>query len=54
MINIDEEKKERIKGIKILVARWITKQETAKKAELLLLKNPHIKLSKAAKVKTIV
>ncbi len=54
MVTIDEEKKERIKGIKILIARWITKQETAKKAELLLLKNPHIKLSKAVKLKTMV
>jgi hypothetical protein len=51
MIKTIQEKTERTKSIKILLARWIIKQETAEKAAVLLLKNPHIKLAKALKLK---
>ena len=47
MIETDIEKLERTKIIKQLLLRWIAKNETAKKAQLLLSKNPDIKLSKA-------
>ena len=47
MIVTFEEKTERARIVKILITRWIAKHETAEKAALILLKNPHIKLSKA-------
>ncbi|HSZ34834.1 MAG TPA: hypothetical protein VK772_16065 [Puia sp.] len=47
MADILQERKERIKIIKTLLARWILKQGTAEKAALLLSKNPHIKLPKS-------
>lgn len=49
MQNNIRENEERAKSIKILIARWIVKQETAEKAALLLLKNPHIKLIRPLK-----
>jgi hypothetical protein len=45
------EKAERNKIVKILLTRWIAKQETAEKATLLLLKNPQIRLAKSLKQK---
>ena len=46
VIKTTQEKTERSRSIKILLTKWILKQETAKKATLVLLKNPHIKLAK--------
>jgi hypothetical protein len=51
MIESSDEKIERVKIIKQLLSRWIAKQETAMKAQLLLSKNPDIKLSKSLRTK---
>jgi hypothetical protein len=51
MIESINEKLERVKVIKQLLSRWIAKQETAKKAHLLLSKNPEIKLAKSLRTK---
>ena len=51
MIEGINEKIERVKIIKQLLSRWIAKQETAQKAQLLLSKNPDIKLPKSLRTK---
>jgi len=45
------EKNERDRNIKILIRRWLLKQETAEKAKLLLSKNPRIKSANSVKSK---
>jgi len=38
-----QENKDRERNLKILVRKWLVKQETSEKAKLLLKKNPRIK-----------
>jgi hypothetical protein len=45
MIDHSKQKAEKIKAFKKLMAKWLAMQETANKANLLLDKNPEIKLS---------
>jgi hypothetical protein len=50
MIDYSKEKAEKVKAMKKLMAKWLAMQETARKANLLLAKNPEIKIPKADRV----
>jgi hypothetical protein len=50
MIDYAKEKAEKIKVLKKLLAKWLAMTETARKANLLLDKNPDIKIAKATKI----
>ena len=52
MADNTNDKKERERNIKVLVRKWLIKQETAEKAKLLLKKNPRIKSSNSGRDKT--
>jgi len=41
-----KENMEKAKALKKLMKKWLTTQETQEKADLLLAKNPHIKVRK--------
>jgi hypothetical protein len=47
MIDSPKEKAERAKAIKKLMAKWLKAQETKGKADLLLAKNPEIRIARA-------
>ena len=47
MIDSPKEKAERAKAIKKLMAKWLKAQETKGKADLLLAKNPEIRMARA-------
>ena len=49
MIDYAKEKAEKTKVLKKLLAKWLGMQETVSKANLLLNKNPDIKIAKAAR-----
>ena len=51
MIDYQKEKAEKIKALKKLLAKWLRMQETATKANLLLDKNPDIKIAGTAKMR---
>ncbi len=48
MIETAKENVEKAKVLRKLMKKWLTTQETQKKASLLLAKNPEIKLRKPA------
>jgi hypothetical protein len=50
MIDYAKEKAIKTKVFKKLLAKWLGMQETAGKANLLLDKNPDIKIAKATKI----
>jgi hypothetical protein len=47
MIDSPKEKAERAKAIKKLMSQWLKTQETRGKADLLLAKNPEIRIPRA-------
>ena len=49
MIDYAEEKAVKMKVLKKLLAKWLAMQETVRKANLLLDKNPDIKIAKATR-----
>jgi len=49
MIDYYREKAEKAKALKKLMTKWLAMQETQRKANLLLAKNPEIKIPKAIK-----
>jgi len=51
MIDYAKEKAVRTKVLKKLLAKWLAMQETAGKANLLLDKNPEIKIARATKIR---
>jgi hypothetical protein len=53
MIDSTKEKVERAKVLRKLVKKWLTTQETQKKADLLLAKNPELKVRRSALRKEI-
>ena len=48
MIDSTKEKVEKAKVLRKLMKKWLTTQETQKKASLLLAKNPELKVRKPA------
>ncbi len=51
MIDYAKEKAVKTKVLKKLLAKWLGRQDTANKANLLLDKNPDIKIAGAAKIR---
>jgi hypothetical protein len=51
MINYAKEKAVKTKVLKKLLAKWLGRQDTASKANLLLDKNPDIKIAGAMKIR---
>jgi hypothetical protein len=49
MIDHSKQKAEKTKAFKKLMVKWLAMQETARKADMLLAKNPEVKIGKAAK-----
>jgi hypothetical protein len=50
MIDYAKEKAVKTKVLKKLLAKWLGRQDTERKANLLLDKNPDIKIAKATKI----
>jgi hypothetical protein len=53
MIETTKEKAEKAKALKKLLKKWLTTQETHRKASVLMAKNPELRLSGAARSKKV-
>lgn len=51
MTDYAKEKAEKKKALQKLLAKWLAMQETARKANLLLDKNPDLKISRSIKIR---
>jgi hypothetical protein len=49
MTDHSKQKAEKTKAFKKLMVKWLAMQETARKADMLLAKNPEVKIGKATR-----